>query len=412
MNEQGGSSELFLSDDSSSVPTPEAQFELEHEVVDPGSPYSSRIDRMSHQRSLSLSSAIEFDTAFSKEHWAELDPSFALTKEVLTNPEETDRVFNPVDFALGPMLAEGAQAQVFKAYVSSNAAFAVKVFKADSVQALRSTLPANLFACSHPAVCRMIKGVILENQKYAILMEIHLRDLRKAMDVIMEKHSNQGPPFQEPEALFYMLTIACGVHYLHSMGILHRDLKAANVLVRYPLPADYQSKDYPPAGVFRCAVADYECSAGILGSGLWRAPELLHFSKNWRSLGSIEFTTKMDVYGYAMTCYEILTGLVPFERYGKVRSDRVIDGLRPQLPSHLSSGVRDLVSRCWHGDPDARPEFAEIVETLVEMVSKLGFKEEDVEGYHHQKPISTSQMIERRLSSVSSVTSRYVTIEE
>lgn len=122
---------------------------------------------MVRERSLSHSSNIDFDTTFSKEHWAELDPSFALTKEALTNPEETDVVFNPVDFALGPILAEGAQAKVFKAYVGSNAAFAVKVFKADSGQshALRSQLHANLFRCSHPAVCRVIKGVVLENNE-------------------------------------------------------------------------------------------------------------------------------------------------------------------------------------------------------------------------------------------------------
>lgn len=165
------------------------------------------------------------------------------------------------------MLAEGAQAKVFKAYVGGNAAFAAKVFKPESVHALRSLLPANLFRCSHPAVCRVMKGVVMEDNACAILMEIHLRDLRKAMDMIMEMSGNQGPPFKEPEALFYMFTIACGVQCLHSMGILHRGLKAANVLVRYPLPGDYQSKHYPPAGVFRCAVADYECSAGIIGSG-------------------------------------------------------------------------------------------------------------------------------------------------
>lgn len=122
----------------------------------------------------------------------------ALMKEILLDPKETDGVFNP----------EGGQARIFETYVGSNAAFAVKIFKPDSVHALRLQLPANLFRCSHPAVCRVIKGVMLESNSYAIVMEMHLQDLRKAMDVIMEKIRNKGPPFTEPEALFYMLTIA------------------------------------------------------------------------------------------------------------------------------------------------------------------------------------------------------------
>lgn len=114
-----------------------------------------------------------------------------------------------------------------------------------------------------------------------------------------------------------------------------------------------------------------------------------------------------------MTCYEILTGHVPFETHERTVSfDQVIGGLRPPLPPSLSSGVRDLVSRCWHGDPNERPEFTEIVKLLVEVISKRGFKKKDLRGYHHQEPISTSQMIEKRLNHVSSPTSRHVTIDK
>ncbi|KAG0602360.1 hypothetical protein M758_10G009500 [Ceratodon purpureus] len=427
MHDQGGTPELFLSDCCNDLPLsavamPESlelqRLGLEDKVVDSGSPYSARIERMTRLRSLNISSDVEFDTAFSKECWAELDPGCtkpgALTKEILLDPEETDRVFKPVDFALGPMLAEGGQARIFKAYVGRNAAFAVKVFKPEFVHALRSHLPANLFHCSHPAICRVIKGVVLESNSYAIVMEMHLQDLRKAMDVIMEKSRNKGPPFKEPEALFYMLTIAYGMQYLHSMGILHRDLKAANVLVHHPKSADdYQSRDYPPAGLFRCAVADYESSAGVMGTRFWRANELLLFLKNRCSLVRMEFTRKMDVYSYGMTCYEILTGHIPFDAHLRNNFDHVIDGQRPQLPPLLSSGVRGLVSRCWHADPNERPEFTEIVEVLQGMMIKLGFKEEDVKGYHQRKPIPTSEMIEKRLSNISTPsTPRYVTIED
>ena len=64
----------------------EAQaLEMEHAVVDSGSPYSTRIARMSRQRSMNTGlSEMEIDLVFSKEHWADLQPApEALTKEIL-----------------------------------------------------------------------------------------------------------------------------------------------------------------------------------------------------------------------------------------------------------------------------------------------------------------------------------------
>ena len=74
--------------------------------------------------------------------------------------------------------------------------------------------------------------------------------------------------------------------------------------------------------------------------------------------------------------------------------------------------MRDLVSRCWHADPNVRPEFTEIVEALQGMMTKLGFREEDVRGYHHRIPITTPQKIEKRLSNMSRSAPRYVIIDE
>lgn len=102
-----------------------------------------------------------------------------------------------------------------------------------------------------------------------------------------------------------------------------------------------------------------------------------------------------------MTCYEILTGRTPFEIYERANIDHVIDGRSPQLSPLLSSGVRGLVSRCWHADPNERPAFTVIVEILKGIMTKLAFKEENVKGYHHRKPIPTSEMIEKRLSNIS-----------
>ncbi|CAM6072004.1 unnamed protein product [Sphagnum tenellum] len=66
-----------------------------------------------------------------------------------------------------------------------------------------------------------------------------------------------------------------------------------------------------------------------------------------------------DVYAFAMLCYEILTGKMPFE--GHCREELLIPpGHRPCLPPYVSRDVRELQQRCCHEDPHERPNFSEI----------------------------------------------------
>ena len=91
------------------------------------------------------------------------------------------------------------------------------------------------------------------------------------------------------------------------------------------------------------------------------------------------FTPKADVYSFAMTCYEILTGGVPLEGVRASDYDAVLQHrTRPKLPSKLNPKVKNLMRRCWHQDPEARPTFKEIVVELKELHRKLITGSEDL----------------------------------
>jgi len=59
---------------------------------------------------------------------------------------------------------------------------------------------------------------------------------------------------------------------------------------------------------------------------------------------------KSDVYSYAMTCYEILSGLTPFEGIPRGNLAEVTAGLRPSLPNSLPTSLSSLIECCWDGD--------------------------------------------------------------
>jgi serine/threonine protein kinase len=156
-----------------------------------------------------------------------------------------------------------------------------------------------------------------------------------------------------------MYHISKGMRGLQFMGVLHRDLKAANVLISMKDGDPRYSEDY------YCDVADYESSMLVQGTGFWRAPEVLEelLKKPHKRKEEI-WTESVDVYSFAMTSYEVLTGRVPFYGYEKRDWKGVIDGERPHLPDYIDLELRELVERCWHKLPAERPNFIDLVNKL------------------------------------------------
>jgi serine/threonine protein kinase len=220
-------------------------------------------------------------------------------------------------------------------------------------------------------------------------MPAHRGDLRNLIDKRMEylksrMRSNMQDddatqmimmPFPDKTTLHMMWQIAAGMKSLCMKGIIHKDLKASNILVS---PVDYKEgirefrihhsrrdelKEDLAYDTFLAYVGDYESSDGVVGTGFWRPPEVLKAVKQ-----DIRptYTTAADVYGFGMVCYELLTGHIPFQCEGVRRTDydKVLDGRRPKLPDYLSPGMTQLLLKCWHHDPCQRPTWDEIIKTL------------------------------------------------
>ncbi|KAJ7144142.1 hypothetical protein C8R44DRAFT_691771 [Mycena epipterygia] len=160
---------------------------------------------------------------------------------------------------------------------------------------------------------------------------------------------------REGDLLRFMHEIAKGMEYLHAKGVLHGDLKAANVLVDdriHCLVSDFgqsemKSEAYRISG-----------TAPPHGTLRWQAPELM--------LGSSELTPEMDVYSYAICCVEILSmGRLPWPLMSDeaVRNFVLKDNTRPKIPSTRfnTPALQELLRLCWDEDPSVRPPFAKVV---------------------------------------------------
>ncbi|KAG0587884.1 hypothetical protein KC19_2G198800 [Ceratodon purpureus] len=405
----------------------------------PSSPYlSERIDRLSKQRG-NFANDVDFDIMCSRSHWTEPSCSTSDSEcglERVSNSEAFERLKEDpewgtffrrswYDLVIGEKIAEGGQAEIFAASGTGwrdgkKIDLVVKVFKEGyflrDLQRqwppglAQATLPNRYFNAGsytflYSKLCWAVDVQLLKDDRFAFVFERHWGDLRKLIDERMVLSCNTAPPFRFKTTLQILLEIAEGMASLHKFGLLHRDLKASNVLVvgngaSYVDKGDINKSFYPKTSVL---VADFESSVGIAGTGFWRAPEVLRevrlAADNKRRVKEEVFTHQSDVYSYAMTCFEVITGCVPFDGHRSNDYDFVLGGGRPTLPDDTSPTLVDLVHRCWHDDPLQRPVFTTIVQALRDLWSGGSLYESwvYVSPDNEVVPSDLRQLLDRRI---------------
>merc|ERR1712037_751728 len=82
------------------------------------------------------------------------------------------------------------------------------------------------------------------------------------------------------------------------------------------------------------------------------------------------FTPKSDVWGFGILMWEIVTlGSTPYPGMGaREVMRRVRDGYRLERPSHCHPDLYKIISKCWAGDMNKRPDFTELRLELAKIV--------------------------------------------
>eukprot|EP01105_Mastigella_eilhardi_P000001 TRINITY_DN0_c0_g1_i1.p1 TRINITY_DN0_c0_g1~~TRINITY_DN0_c0_g1_i1.p1 ORF type:complete len:807 (-),score=135.50 TRINITY_DN0_c0_g1_i1:689-3109(-) len=155
------------------------------------------------------------------------------------------------------------------------------------------------------------------------------------------------------------MEIAAGMNYLHSLNLIHRDLKSSNILV-----TDDTSIKIVDFGTVR--VVNRALMTGNLGTVQYMAPELFNNHK---------YSEKADVYSYGMVLWEMLTQKVPYyDREVWAIPVSVVRGDRPIVPRNCHPTFRKILKHCWRSNPSRRPCFSEVLQWLQSMAVSASAK--------------------------------------
>ncbi|KAG6975348.1 hypothetical protein JG688_00002486 [Phytophthora aleatoria] len=206
---------------------------------------------------------------------------------------------------------------------------------------------------NHPNIVRFI-GVTWSSLENLAMVEEHLPrgDLQNYL-----KRSGDLMTWAR-DKIDMAIGIARAIDYLHSRQVIHRDIKARNILLTKRL----QPKliDFGTSRLWE----PNDMSAGV-GTPFWTAPEVLESS---------EYTEKADIYSFGVLLTELDTCEAPYHNTLGANGEKmkpfhvlkeVVDGtLRPSLSTGCPQRICKAADACFQHDPDLRPSASELVRML------------------------------------------------
>jgi serine/threonine protein kinase len=208
-------------------------------------------------------------------------------------------------------------------------------------------------ALNHPNICTIYEVGEVEWQSYIAMEYI-------AGETLSQRIPHNGLPTES--VLDLGAQIADALEHAHSHGILHRDLKSPNVRVTsagqlkvLDFGLAVNLKDTSMEGLTQSTNLDTGSVAGTLA---YMAPELLQGKAS---------DVRTDIWALGVVLYELAAGSLPFHgRTGFELTTAILRESPEALPTHVTPGLRAVVTRCLAKDPEKRYQRASEVRAAME----------------------------------------------
>ncbi|XP_056845054.1 MAP3K epsilon protein kinase 1 [Raphanus sativus] len=154
---------------------------------------------------------------------------------------------------------------------------------------------------------------------------------------------NKFGPFPESLVAVYIAQVLEGLVYLHEQGVIHRDIKGANILTTKE--GLVKLADFGVAT--KLSESEFNTHS-VAGSPYWMAPEVIELSG---------VCAASDIWSVGCTVIELLTCVPPyFDMQPNAALYRIVQDDSPPIPDSLSPDITDFLRQCFKKDSRQRPD--------------------------------------------------------
>lgn len=268
------------------------------------------------------------------------------------------------NYELVQQLGRGGMAVVYKAYQKPLQRYvAIKVLHADVASdetfLVRFQREAHSVArLRHPNIVEVHDFGVEAGLSYLVMELVAGPSLKQRLKALQEA----GERMPHREVLHVIQGVASALGYAHTQGIIHRDVKPANIMLTAEKEGDAILTDF---GLTRMLGASGLTGSGILGTPEYIAPE--------QGEGG-QVDARSDLYSLGVVLYEMLVGRTPLE--GETPLNMILKHVQGDLPlprtlnADLSAEVEAVIMKALARAPTARYQQAsDMVAALAQAMS-------------------------------------------